>query len=570
MWSSWSFLLSPSDALSRRSVSFDDACDFLICEYRLWFHHKFRVTKNFWCSFFVVSMNFMSSGSMKLMPFNFLALSSFGFSKAQSAFSLRWAAFDIPDQIAGHEWSSLDVAWIFLSLSSSDDVYPSECFSFNVICVKPLQCSGRSGPPSTFQPSSMRLSSNTSNVVCVHLLVQQFHAIVQTSLRTSLSSVSVSDSWDQSDSPWSTLLSSSSRAWWSRIDVDLRTTLLSSRQLDRSIGDKDCAILTIFGMRTTTFALTIRAWISDSSKCSSSSLPRPLWSFQILSANKAYQKNISSETFVPNWRSHWSSAEIGNIPTIALVGMIGASCCSPIRLPHSVFQSAQHFAYSKKHSIESAHQFYPSLIATIPQTSFYSLHCSVRNTIFGSMRCRWDEMRWDETMTARPPGKRSSMERQQTVDCTAICGTNKQTNESSPEGCRHHHWKQHTRQTAKTHSSRDVEMPPFWILVDYWQRCVTVVSQLKITSLCSEGGPPHWSTISELVLPRFNQIVGVTEVLDLVAFTVRHSTCPRVMAAAASLTAVASVPKLLLTSASALACSLVVRHVLSLWEIMFS
>ena len=152
-------------------------------------------------------------------------------------------------------------------------------------------------------------------------------------------------------------------------------------------------------------------------------------------------------------------------------------------------------------------------------------------------------MRWDETMTAGPPGKRSSMERQQTVDCTAICGTNKQTNESSPDGCRHHHWKQHTRQTAKTHSSRDVEMPPFWILVDYWQRCVTVVSQLKITSLCSEGGPPHWSTISELVLPRFNQIGGLTEVLDLVAFTVRHSTCPRVMAAAASLTAVASVPK---------------------------
>ena len=40
------------------------------------------------------------------------------------------------------------------------------------------------------------------------------------------------------------------------------------------------------------------------------------------------------------------------------------------------------------------------------------------------------------------------------------------------------------------------------------------------------------------------------------------------MAAAASLTRCPSVPKLLLTSASALACSLAMRLVLSLWEII--
>ena len=54
--------------------------------------------------------------SMKWMPLNLRALSSFGFSFAHSCSSLFWAAFPILVQTSSHTFSSLVVAWI-LSVS---------------------------------------------------------------------------------------------------------------------------------------------------------------------------------------------------------------------------------------------------------------------------------------------------------------------------------------------------------------------------------------------------------------------------------------------------------------------
>ena len=74
------------------------------------------------------------------------------------------------------------------------------------------------------------------------------------------------------------------------------------------------------------------------------------------------------------------------------------------------------------------------------------------------------------------------------------------------------------------------------------------------------GGRLSW-----LVLPLFDQISGLAQVLDLVASSVPHSAhVGECVAAAASRTACPSVPGLSLTSASALACSFEMRLVLSL------
>ena len=63
----------------------------------------------------------------------------------------------------------------------------------------------------------------------------------------------------------------------------------------------------------TSFALVLRGRVSDASMFSNSSMSATRISpFQILPAIDAYPKNISGNTFLPNWWClDWSRAEIG-------------------------------------------------------------------------------------------------------------------------------------------------------------------------------------------------------------------------------------------------------------------
>ena len=88
--------------------------------------------------------------------------------------------------------------------------------------------------------------------------------------------------------------------------------LTSSRQLDCSICDPEDENFTIFGKRTSC-ALSLRAWIPDESKSSSSSMSANTISpFQIPPANSACPRNIPGTTVLPNWWSlDWSFAVLG-------------------------------------------------------------------------------------------------------------------------------------------------------------------------------------------------------------------------------------------------------------------
>ena len=89
-------------------------------------------TSNFLRGFSIVSVNSSSAGSMKYIPRNFLALSSFVFSIAYFCFSFRFDASDTSFHISGHKESGLDVV-CFLVSRSQDHVYPSGSFSSTVV-----------------------------------------------------------------------------------------------------------------------------------------------------------------------------------------------------------------------------------------------------------------------------------------------------------------------------------------------------------------------------------------------------------------------------------------------------
>ena len=88
-------------------------------------------TSNFLRAAFIVSLNSSSFCSIKNIPLNCLALSSFGFSIAQLcfAFFLFFAASDIKFHISGHTSSGREVFCFLVSLLP-DHVYPSGGFSF--------------------------------------------------------------------------------------------------------------------------------------------------------------------------------------------------------------------------------------------------------------------------------------------------------------------------------------------------------------------------------------------------------------------------------------------------------
>ena len=79
-------------------------------------HRNFQLSKS-------IFHDASSSGTVKKIPRNLLALSSFGFSMAHFCFSLRFAASDICFHISGHTLSGLEVVCFLVNLP------PGPCIS---------------------------------------------------------------------------------------------------------------------------------------------------------------------------------------------------------------------------------------------------------------------------------------------------------------------------------------------------------------------------------------------------------------------------------------------------------
>ena len=120
---------SSFQTLSRRFVTVHDACILRSASVRFaasfralmvldltkhdCFHWQFQLFRAFFHGFFQLNIFWID----KIDASQFPELSSFGFSIAHCCFSLRWAAFHIPNQISGDKWSGLHVAWILVSRS---------------------------------------------------------------------------------------------------------------------------------------------------------------------------------------------------------------------------------------------------------------------------------------------------------------------------------------------------------------------------------------------------------------------------------------------------------------------
>ena len=81
-------------------------------------------TSNFLRAALIMSLNSSSSGSMKYIPLNCLALSSFGFSVAHLCFAFFFAASDINFHISGHMSTGRENFCFLVSL------LPGPCISF--------------------------------------------------------------------------------------------------------------------------------------------------------------------------------------------------------------------------------------------------------------------------------------------------------------------------------------------------------------------------------------------------------------------------------------------------------
>ena len=119
---------------------------------------------NFPRTFFMVCLNSSSSGSMKKIPHNCLALSSFGLSIAHFCFALRFDASDICFHRSGHTLSGLEVVcfpvkWPFIQPNKSCEI---------------VHASDNSRSSSTFHSSSKCYCNNTSTDVCVVLVTSMY------------------------------------------------------------------------------------------------------------------------------------------------------------------------------------------------------------------------------------------------------------------------------------------------------------------------------------------------------------------------------------------------------------
>ena len=124
-------------AYPHRFVGFNNTHIFVLCSptVRRWSLQGIAAgigISNFLRAFFMIPFNSSSSRSMKYIPRNLLAFSSFGFSIAHFCFSLRFDASDICFHISGHNLSGLEVVCFLVSLAS-DHQNPSGGYSSNTV-----------------------------------------------------------------------------------------------------------------------------------------------------------------------------------------------------------------------------------------------------------------------------------------------------------------------------------------------------------------------------------------------------------------------------------------------------
>ena len=116
------------------------------------------------------------------------------------------------------------------------------------------------------------------------------------------------------------------------------------------------------------FALSLRAWISDAFNFPSSSISATMWlPSRFFPATNAYPRNLPCKTFLPNWWGQRSEF----IQPFAPQGMIGPLNGSPNRFSQSVLPSAKRcrtFADSNSIPLNQPTIFHTSQIATILQT----------------------------------------------------------------------------------------------------------------------------------------------------------------------------------------------------------
>ena len=119
-----------------------------------------------------------------------------------------------------------------------------------------------------------------------------------------------------SGSPWR-IPCSSPRSGLSRIKVDVLRRWSPPQILTVPSATGNIKLSPFIGVNTSN-ALSLRAWSSDASICSNSSMSAMSRSpFQIPPACNAYPMNFPDKTLGPNWCSlHWSLAEIGWYSTI--------------------------------------------------------------------------------------------------------------------------------------------------------------------------------------------------------------------------------------------------------------
>ena len=215
---------------------------------------------------------------------------------------------------------------------------------------------------------------------------------------------------NSSDFPWR-ISCSSPRSRHSRVKVGVLRRHSHPKILTVSSVIWNIYFSLLVGVNTS-FALSLRAWSSDASICSHSSMSATKMSpFQILPACNAHPTNIPGKTFDPNWCSlDWSFADRGRYPTIAPNGITGPSkwhseppflWCLPIR-PEILNVSQKAVTFQESPTIR-----YPDRTAEVPS---FTLRTALSAIPFVSDLCGVD-VQWfqDNSSQDMPNSKEMSV-----------------------------------------------------------------------------------------------------------------------------------------------------------------
>ena len=300
-------------------------------------------TSSFFLAFLVVSVYSSSSGSMKYDGSQCSSVVELWFLRAPSLLLFLLSCFWHANPNFG--WQIiLVVAWIFVSLSL-DHTHPWGGFFNNVNFVNPVHKPDEVRSTSTFQHSWIRFSCHTSRHVCVVLVTSIyfqwnwewfFFRHVELNSRFNVMTLNeVSFHWPEVVPGFSIIFCFCrlrplrvalrfSLTSWSRLGLDSRTSWSLRNNFAVPSGIGSMKFSPFFDVNTS-FALSLRARLSDASEFPSSSLTvcNQNTSFPDFPPEiNASLRNVPGKTFLPNWWSLvWSFAEIGWCSTIAPSGM---------------------------------------------------------------------------------------------------------------------------------------------------------------------------------------------------------------------------------------------------------